>query len=176
VSVGVFPGSFNPPTIAHLHVADTAREQLGLERLDLVLSTITLGKDEGELARLDHRRRALGELAATRPWLAVRVVEERLLVDIAAGYDVLIVGADKWAQVIDPAWYGSVEARDDALARLPLVAVAPRPPFPLPAPDTGIVVLDTDPAHHQVSASEVRAGRHDWRAPSTSMGPWPLAP
>lgn len=176
MSVGVYPGSFNPPTIAHLHVADTAHEQLGLERLDLVLSTVTLGKDNRDLAQLDHRRRALGELAATRPWLAVRVVLARLLVDIAEGYDVLVVGADKWAQVIDPAWYGSVEARDRALERLPVVAVAPRPPFPLPEPTTGIVLLDTDPAHHGISASEVRAGRHEWRAPGTSKGPWPLAP
>ena len=47
-----------------------------------------------------------------------------------AGYDVVIIGADKWAQVVDPAWYGgSVDARDAAVARLPRVLVGPGTPF-----------------------------------------------
>ena len=55
-----------------------------------------------------------------------------------------------------------------ALAR----ALAPRPPWPMPADDpaaeppagVAVVILDTDPAHHPVSATEVRAGREEWRA------------
>ena len=174
MTVGVYPGSFNPPTIAHLHIAEVAHEQLDLERIDLVLSAVTLGKDADELADLAERQAALEALAATRPWLGVRVVDSGLLVNIAEDYDVLIVGADKWAQVIDPVWYGSVNARNDALARLPLVAVAPRPPAPLPGPNTHTVVLDTDSEHHSISATGVRDGRHDWAAPveRRDLGPW----
>lgn len=171
---GVYPGSFDPPTVAHLHVATAAMEQCRLDRLDLVLSATTLGKDDGQLSPLAERVSALRSLASERPWLGVRTTDASLLVDIAAGYDVVVLGADKWHQVLDPSWYGSVAARDAALARLPTVAVAPRPPWTLPGEDPGadpppgspveVVVLDTDPAHHHVSATGVREGRHEWRA------------
>src|SRR4051794_40825997 len=116
MAVGVYPGSFAPLTIAHLAVADAAREHLGLVRLDLAISRDALGKPELAMAdgdaavheRLELVRRSLGG----RDWLEVVVVEARLIVDIAEGYDAVIMGADKWAQVNDPAWYG-----DDPLAR-----------------------------------------------------------
>ena len=58
------------------------------------------------------------------------MTDAQLITDIAAGYDVVVMGADKWAQVRDPAWYdGSTAARDAALARLARVLVAPRPGF-----------------------------------------------
>jgi hypothetical protein len=171
---GVYPGSFDPPTVAHLHVAAAAMEQCGLDRLDVVLSATTLGKDDGRLSPLAERLGALRSLASARPWLGVRSTDASLLVDIAAGYDVVVLGADKWHQLLDPSWYGSVAARDVALSRLPTVAVAPRPPWTLPGEDPGadpppgspveVVVLDTDPAHHRVSATAVRQGRHEWRA------------
>ena len=70
----------------------------------------------------------LERLTASRPWLRRR--RDRRAADHRhrAGYDVVVMGADKWAQVRDPAWYdGSVAARDAALARLARVLVAPRP-------------------------------------------------
>jgi hypothetical protein len=170
--IGVYPGSFDPVTVAHLHVAEVARDQCGLTRVELSISVGALGKDDGDLSPVDERLDRIAALGAARPWLAGRRTEARLLADVAEGFDVLIVGADKWHQLLDPSWYGSVEARDDALARLPVVAVAPRAGWALPTGDTGagaipgleVVVLDTDPAHHHVSASDVRAGRDDWRA------------
>ena len=159
---GVFPGSFDPPTVAHLAVAEAAWRQCGLDRLDLVVSRDPLGKDRAGQAPVEVRVAALAALAAGRPWLGVEVTEQRLLADVAAGYDVLVLGADKWAQVHDPAWYGgSLEARDAALARLPHVVVAPRAGHPTPEE---VEVLDVHPDHHHVSSSAVRAGRHDWRA------------
>ena len=60
----------------------------------------------------------LERVAASRPWLGVAVTDKRLIADVAAGYDAVIMGTDKWIQVCDPAWYGgSLEARDEALAR-----------------------------------------------------------
>jgi hypothetical protein len=43
-------------------------------------------------------------------------------------------------------------------------------PSVAPPPGVEIVVLQTDPAHREVSATGVRAGRHEWRAlpPGTS--------
>ncbi|HZB71332.1 MAG TPA: hypothetical protein VE395_04305, partial [Acidimicrobiales bacterium] len=108
-----------------------------------------------------ERVAALERLTSGRPWLGVGVTDHRLLADVAAGYEVLVVGADKWAQLHDPSWYESTDDRDAALARLPRVVVAPRAGFVLPE---DVEVLDVDPEHHHVSSTAVRAGRHDWRA------------
>jgi len=167
---GVYPGSFDPATVAHLHVAEAARRQCGLDRVELTISQGALGKDDEQLAPIGQRVVALEALADRRPWLGVRTTTAQLLADIATGYAVLVLGADKWHQLLDPAWYGSEAARDEALARLPVVALAPRPPWPLPRTKDEVpaglevVLLTTDPAHHPVSATAVRAGRHDWRA------------
>ena len=67
------------------------------------------------------------------------------------------MGADKWAQVRDPAWYGGdAHARDRALAALPRVLVAPRPGFDV----VGAEVLDIDPEHAHVSSTRARSGEH----------------
>jgi hypothetical protein len=170
--IGVYPGSFDPPTVAHLHLAEQAVAQLGLARVELVISHDALGKDDGDLTPIGDRVAALRHLAEGHPWLAAGSTPHRLLADVAEGYDVVVLGADKWHQLLDPAWYGGVAERDEALRRLPLVALAARPPWALPGEDPAaeppegvtVVVLDTDPSHHPVSATEVRAGRHEWRA------------
>jgi hypothetical protein len=172
VAVGCYPGSFNPPTIAHLAVAEAARRQAGLDRVDLVLSVAALGKSPADGPPVEHRRSVLQAVAATRPWLGVVVTEARLIADIAAGYDAVVLGADKWAQVLDPAWYDSPSARDQALARLPRVLVAPR------AGDRpgGVELLDMPAAIHSVSASAVRSGHPDaatWALPEAiASGLW----
>lgn len=168
MAVGVYPGSFNPPTVAHLAIAEAAVRQCGLDRVDCSLSTVTLGKEaDAALAELGGRVNALERLARSRPWLGVRVTDAQLLADIAEGYDVVVLGADKWNQLLDPSWYGGVDARDAALARLPRLAVAPRPPHPLDDLERfDVVLLDTDPDHHDVSATGARDGRADWIAPT----------
>lgn len=161
---GVYPGSFDPLTVAHLAVADAARERCSLDRLDLVVSRVALAKEDRDQPPVDERLAAIEAVTADRPWLAALATEDQLLADIADGYDVLVVGADKWVQLHDVRFYGgSADAMRDALARLPQVAVAPRAGAPLPA-DAGVVVLDVDPVHHDVSSTGVRAGRLEWRA------------
>lgn len=171
--IGVYPGSFDPPTVAHVHLAEQAVRQLRLVRVDLVISVDALGKHAGHLSPLRDRLSELHRLSAPdRPWLTASATRHRLLADIAEGYDAVVLGADKWHQLLDPQWYGGIDQRDDALRRLPLVAVAARPPWALPGEDpvadppegVEVVVLDTDPAHHEVSATAVRAGRGEWRA------------
>lgn len=163
--VGCYPGSFDPPTIAHLAVAEAAVRQAGLDRVDLVISRRTLGKHHLDEATVSRRVAVLEAVVATRPWLGIGVSAGGLVVDVAEGYDAVVMGADKWAQVNDPAWYGgSAAARDAALARLPRVLVAPRGGV-RPA---GVELLDLPDHLTDVSASAVRDGlphAAGWRLP-----------
>lgn len=166
--IGCYPGSFDPPTIAHLAVAEAAIEAAQLDRVDLVVSRAALGKPAPPAAVLDERLTVLRAVAETRPWLGVVLTEHRLVVDLAQGYDAVIMGADKWRQVLDPAWYDHAAARDDALSRLPRVLVAPRADDDLddPTPDhlglalgaSHVVVLRVELDHRPVSSSAIRAG------------------
>lgn len=168
----MYPGSFDPPTIAHVHLAETAIAQLGLDRVDFAISALTLGKDDSRLAPIDDRVAELTAISSGNNRIGVITTPHSLVTDIAEGYEVIILGADKWHQVLDPVWYADVDARNEALQRLPLVALAARPPWTMPGEDpaadppegVNVVVLDTDPSHHPVSATDVRAGREEWRA------------
>jgi nicotinic acid mononucleotide adenylyltransferase len=151
---GAYPGTFDPPTVAHLAIATAARSQCGLSSVDVILNPSPLGKSGTRT--LETRVAMLEAVAATRPWLNVVVTDLLHLADIAQGYDVLVLGADKWAQVLDPTFYASEVERDAALARLPDLAVAPRHDFAVPH---GCVLLEIDLPH--VSSTEARAGRTD---------------
>ncbi len=171
--VGCYPGSFNPPTVAHLAVAEAALRQGGLDRVDLVISRLALGKEELAMPTVEQRAAVLDAVAASRPWLGVVVSDARLIVDATPGYDAVVMGADKWGQVNDPAWYGgSVEARDAAVARLPRVLVAPR----AGEHPGDVELLDLPTDLHHVSATAVRAGHDEarrWLLPeAAASGLW----
>lgn len=159
MAVGVYPGSFDPLTIAHLGVARAAVAHLELERLDLALSYRTLGKRRLKPSEVEHRLDTLRSQLAGLPGLDVVVVQAELIVDVASGYDVVVMGADKWAQVNDPVWYGGDAAeRDRAVSALPRVAVAPR--SGLEAPIELLLPVPAELAH--VSSTAVRAGHKEW--------------
>ena len=151
---GAYPGTFDPPTIAHLAVAEAARTQCALDRVDLIVNQAPLGKSS--MRPIAERIAMLEAVAAVRPWLGVAVTDALHVVDIAEGYDVLVLGADKWIQVLDVAFYDSEAARDDAVARLPDLAVAPRNDLPVP---DGCEVLAVDLSH--VSSTAARAGQRE---------------
>jgi nicotinic acid mononucleotide adenylyltransferase len=131
--VGIYPGSFNPPTTAHVAIAAAVRRQRGLDRVVLAHSLQVLGKDIVERPLFRHRAEVLAAVAAEYAWLEALVTDKRLLADIAEGYDVVVMGADKWHQIHEVQWYDEDESiRDATLARLPEVAVAPRPPLVVP--------------------------------------------
>jgi hypothetical protein len=161
---GVFPGSFDPLTVAHLAIADAAVSRFDLDHLDLVISRSALAKDHGGHAPVEERVGAIDAVASGgRAWLHAVVTDKRLIADIAEGYDVCVLGSDKWHQLWDPAFYGgAVAERDAALARIPTLAVAVRDGVPLPR-HAGVVLLDIAPEHRGVSSTAVRAGRDDWR-------------
>lgn len=158
-----FPGSFDPLTVAHLAVADAVRDRHEVERVDLVLSRQALEKVGRAHTPVEERAAHIASHSVARPWLAAVVTEAQLLVDIAVGYDLLIVGADKWHQLHDPRFYGdSEQALDDALARLPRLLVVPRAGVELPV---GVdEILRIEDHHRHVSSTAVRRGREEWRA------------
>jgi hypothetical protein len=149
-------------------MAEATVRQCGVERVDLVLSRSTIGKEHVVHPSIDERAAVLRAVAATRPWLGVVVTDARLLVDISAGYDVLVLGADKWEQVLDESFYESPAHRDDAVARLPRLAVARRLHHEVP---DGCVVLDVDVSH--ISSTAARAGARDLMLPEAERsGHW----
>lgn len=159
---GVYPGSFDPPTIAHAAIAEAAVLAADLTQLDLAISRVALGKDAETQRPLAARLAALERLTASRPWLQVVVTDAQLITDIAAGYDAVVMGADKWEQVCDPAWYGDDRAaRDAALARLPRVLVAPRAGFGV----AGAEALELPEDLGAVSSTAARGGEHHLIAP-----------
>lgn len=162
--VGVYPGTFNPPTPAHLEIAAAARQTHDLDRVDLAVSRVALGKEELERPLFEHRVAVLRSEADAHDWLDVVVTDARLIVDIARGYDVVIMGADKWAQVNDPDWYDTPDERDRAVAELPTPAIAPRPGYRVP-PE---YLLDVPSGLAQVSSTAARAGQRDLMTPSAA--------
>jgi hypothetical protein len=162
-SVAAFPGSYNPPTVAHLAMAEATVRQCGVARVDLVLSRSTLGKESVVRPTIDERASVLRAVAASRPWLGVVVTDAQLLADIGEGYQVLVLGADKWEQVMDPVFYGGSSAqRDAAVARLPRLAVARRGDRRLPF-GPHVVVLDVE--RDDVSSTAARAGARELMLP-----------
>lgn len=156
--VGVYPGSFNPPTIAHIEIAVTAREHHGLDRVDFAVSMVTLGKESVSRPSFEERIAVIEASVEKIDGLGFVVTEHQLIADIANDYDVVVMGADKWAQVNDVAWYRNAAARDAAVAALPTLALAARTGFEIP--DTH--ALPVDPMLLEVSSSAVRAGRTEW--------------
>lgn len=162
---GAYPGSFDPPTRAHLAVAEAARRRHRLDRVDLVVSRVALVKGPPRTPTLAQRVAVLEELATRVGWLGVVVSDRQLIVELAEGYDVVVMGADKWRQVGDPAFYGGdPAARDAAIARLPTVAVAPRPPWSAPT----ALLLDVASTHHDVSSTRARAGERSLMVPEAA--------
>ncbi len=150
---GVYPGSFNPPTIGHIAIMRAALEHYELDRLDVVLSRQALGKDTVERPSLDERADVLRASVAHLSVVEVVVTDLQLIADIAAGYDVVVMGADKWRQVNDVRFYDDEAHRDAALARLPRLAIAGRGADAVPA-DARLPVDGLD----HISSSAARAG------------------
>ena len=170
MSRAAYPGSFNPPTIAHVAIAAAARERHDLDRVDLVVSRVPLVKGVVEQPALADRLEVLQRLADRLGWLGVVVSERQLIAELAEGYDVVIMGADKWEQVHDLAFYdGSAARRDAAVAGLPTIAVAPRPPHVVPTH----LVLDVPDELSSVSSTLARRGAVELMVPEAlASGLW----
>lgn len=158
----MYPGSFNPPTIAHVEIALAARTTHGLERVDLAVSTVALGKVDVMGPSFEERLAVIEASVAEVDGLGLIVTEHQLIADIAGDYHVVVMGADKWHQVNDVSWYADAAARDAAVASLPGLALAPRTGFSVPDEHRLPVASDL----LDVSSSAVRAGRLEWMTPA----------
>ena len=158
---GAFPGSFNPLTVAHLEIARLARARYDLDEIHLIVSVTALGKPNPPGPRFDERIATLEADAAATDGLVIARTEHQLIADIAEGFDVVIMGADKWVQVRDVSYYDDEAHRDSALARLPTVVVVERDGTPV----TGVDTLQTPEELRSVSSTRARAGERDLMAP-----------
>lgn len=164
---GVFPGSFNPLTIAHLEVARRARDEYDLDEVHLVVSEVALDKPAPPGPPFTERIALLEADASPFDWLHVRTTQLKLIVDIAAGFDVVIMGADKWQQVNNVSYYDDdAAARDAAIADLPTVVVAERAGLDIAG--ASATVLRTPSDIHDVSSTVARSGNRDLMAPEAA--------
>lgn len=161
----VYPGTFNPLTVAHLAIAEAALAQLPVGRVDVVVSRVPLAKEHLNRPRLSDRVAVLRRAAQQRPWMHVEVTDDQLLADIAEGYDFLVIGADKWHELHDARFYENEAARSAALSRLPELAVAPRPPSELP---DAARRLDLSDSLAGTSSTAVRDGALELMAPEAA--------
>ena len=138
-----------------MEIAERARDLHGLHEVHLTVSRVALDKPDPDGPSFEERIGIIEADAAHHPWLLVAVTDAQLIVDISFGYDVVIMGADKWEQVNDVRYY------TDAVRRLPTVVVAERDGSVAPAEHA----LDL-PAHlRQVSSTAARAGDRSQMAP-----------
>ena len=139
-------------------IAKAAVETHQLVRVDLAVSRDPLGKQGIQRPLFEHRVEILESHVDSHEWLGLVITDSQLVVDIADGYDLVVMGADKWDQVNDVSWYEGEAERDQALSRLPTVAVAPRPPFPTPL-ELELTVPDEIA---EVSSTGARDGVRSW--------------
>jgi nicotinate-nucleotide adenylyltransferase len=81
--LGVLSGTFNPPTLAHLALAQRALEQVGLDEVLLVVPEVPPHK-RGLEAPLEDRAAMLERLAELDPRLSAAVSRRGLLLEIHA--------------------------------------------------------------------------------------------
>jgi len=169
VRTAVQPGSFDPPTLAHLVIAWAVMRHHDLGQVFWTVSRHPLGKEIGRTS-VDERLEVLNEVAADHRWLEVETSEVRLVADMAQGHDVVVMGADKWDQLHDPTFYDNESAMADALASLPTCAVAPR--LDLEVPEE--VCLEIPTWASRLSSTDALCG-NPWMALSAarSSGLWP---
>jgi nicotinic acid mononucleotide adenylyltransferase len=133
--VGVLAGSFNPPTWAHVALADSARTHGGLDAVLWVISRVTVDKEAVARAPLAARLVALAALTDAGPHDAAGLIAGGLYADQArmlrAALPALadlafIVGYDKIVQIFDPHYYADRDAALHLLFTNARILVAPR--------------------------------------------------
>lgn len=129
--VGILPGSFNPPTIAHLELARAARSRFRLDHVVFSLSSVIVDKERVEGLCREDRLLLLSLLSREHPWTAVTVVNRGLYSEQVPAFrntfgaaDLrFIVGMDKVLQIFDPKYYDDRDRALDALfAQVRLIA------------------------------------------------------
>ncbi len=160
---GVFPGSFNPLTIAHLEVARLALRAHALDDIYLAVSKVALDKPAPPGPSFDERIALLESDVAKHDWLHLLVTDKQLIAEISEGFDAVIMGADKWVQVNDVRYYRDASIRDVAVASLPTVVVAERSGLHISGAQATVLRTPTD--LHEISSTAARGGDREIMAP-----------
>ncbi len=190
-NVALLPGSFNPPTMAHLALAESALKTGKVDAVCFLLATRTVNKERVEGASLADRLLLLEEITRGHPKLGVVLVNRGLYVDQARiaraalprlGELWFIVGFDKIVQIFDPRYYAHRDIALDELFRLARFFVAPRgaagfddlnqllnEPQNRPYADR-VTPLPLPPEYREVSSSHLRAVAHQ-TGPLTDVPP-----
>ncbi len=133
--LALVPGSFNPPTNAHLALAEAVRATGLVDQVDFLLATRTVNKERVEGASLADRILMLEALVDRRPDLGIVLVNRGLYVEqaetITRDWPTITdlwfaVGFDKIVQIFDPRYYQDRDAALDRLFALARFFVAPR--------------------------------------------------
>ena len=132
--LAVMSGSFNPPTRAHLGLAQAALATGQFDRLLLALAVRTVNKEQVVGATLAERCAMLAALVRDEPRLAAVVTNRGLYVEQAQAIQVafaprdlaFIVGFDKIVQIVDPRYYADRDAALRELFARARFLVAPR--------------------------------------------------
>jgi nicotinamide-nucleotide adenylyltransferase len=175
--VGVMAGSYNPPTLAHIALADSAKTHARLDGLLWTISRVTVDKERIIHAPLPQRLITLAHLTMQRSNEAVALMNRGLYIDQAEAFhrsfpDIadlsLIMGYDKLAQIFDPRYYTDRDAALDRLFSMARILVAPRAHgdynalhalLDLPTNRrwaTSVTIIPIDPSVQMLSSSEVR--------------------
>lgn len=139
-NIVVFPGSFNPPTVAHLALLQQAhrfvRRQIGHWQIYAALSKYSINKETVERMTLLDRVALLdGVLKERRMRVGILLLNKGLYVEQARGIRAafpqvrrlfFLLGFDKIVQILDPCYYDERDAALYELFRLAHVLVAPR--------------------------------------------------
>lgn len=144
----ILGGTFDPPHLGHVALAEGALSGLGADRL-LVLVVESPGHRQAVLdaeTRLELARLAFADLANTEVRLDDHAHTVDFLRDERPENAVFVIGADEWAAF--HTWKEPEEIR-----RLIPLAVAARPGQRAPAGDVEVFEIE----EHPISAAEIRA-------------------
>ena len=117
--IGILPGSFNPPTQAHLKLAARAQASFQLDHLLFTVSRVTIDKERIEGLGLEDRLLLLSLLVGSLGWTSLAVVNRGLYFEQARAFRrvlgplpriYFVVGMDKVIQIFDPRYYADREA------------------------------------------------------------------
>ncbi|MGC8480705.1 MAG: hypothetical protein ACP5PJ_04090 [Acidimicrobiales bacterium] len=159
-----YPGTFDPPTIAHIDIALGALELPSVTRLEFVLSTDPFPKSSPPLLNLEERIEILGEVIRRDHRLGIATSSSRLITDLSRGYDAVIMGTDKFIELHDLRFYESPQDMMGRLQQLAPLIVVRRGSDTTPIP-AGVINLVIDVHLREVSSTQVRAGHEELAAP-----------
>ena len=143
-SIGIMGGTFDPPHVGHLAIAEEARDTLGLEQILFVVAGRPPHKDPAGVTSAEDRFAMVAlavadnptfepsrlEIDRPGPSFSVDTVAELDAIERAAGRKpdlTLILSAETLADL--PTWH-----EPDRLLRLARIAVVPREGYPAPDP------------------------------------------